>query len=120
LVLRHGHWFKARLERAALVTPETNRSNRVFLLAKLEPVRVLLDFSPRDNRPAPRSKNPEKYSVITIGYVTLEICLRGPQFRGMVAANLAVFASVSAGCDRRLRNLNGLSRCVIRVGKSLP
>jgi hypothetical protein len=120
LVLRHGHWFKARLERAALVTPETNRSNRVFLLAKLEPVRVLLNSRRATIVLRLDPKNPEKYSVITIGYVTLEICLRGPQFRGMVAANLAVFASVSAGCDRRLRNLNGLSRRVIRVGKSLP
>jgi hypothetical protein len=31
-----------------------------------------------------------------IGYVLFGICLRGSQFKGMAAANLAAFASASA------------------------
>jgi hypothetical protein len=39
------------------------------------------------------------------GYALLEICVRGPQFRETIAANLAAFASASA--DGRY-NLNRL------------
>jgi hypothetical protein len=58
----------------------------------------ILKLSPRGNRHAPRS---EKYRVMPIGYVLLEICLRGPQFRETIVANLAAFASACARCHRR-------------------
>jgi hypothetical protein len=45
--------------------------------------------------------DPQKCRVMPIGYVFLEICVRGPQFREMVAANLAAFTSASACCNRR-------------------
>jgi hypothetical protein len=40
-----------------------------------------------------------------IGYALLEICVWGPQFREMAAANLAAFASASAGGHRYLNRL---------------
>jgi hypothetical protein len=54
-----------------------------------------------------------------IGYVHLEVCLWGPQFKEMVAANLAAFASASAGGHR---NLNRLPADAERYSgsKSLP
>jgi len=45
-----------------------------------------------------------------IGYVLLEICVRGPQFRKMVAVNLAAFTSASGRPIGDLRNLNSLPR----------
>jgi hypothetical protein len=59
----------------------------------------IVDFSPRGNR---LRLHPQKCRVTPIGYVLLEICVRGPQFRKMIAANLAAFTSASARRNRRL------------------
>jgi hypothetical protein len=53
----------------------------------------IVDFSPRGNR---LRFNSQKCCVTPIGYVLLEICVRGPQFRKMIAVNLAAFTSASA------------------------
>jgi hypothetical protein len=58
----------------------------------------IVDFSPRGNR---LRLDPQKCRVTPIGYVFLEICVRGPQFRKMIAANLAAFTSASACRNRR-------------------
>jgi len=62
-------------------------------------------------RQSPSASISEKYSVIPEGYVLLEICHRGSQFREMIAANLAAFASASApDAIGGRRHRNGLPR----------
>jgi hypothetical protein len=67
----------------------------------------IVDFSPRGNG---LRLDSQKCRLMPIGYVLLEICVRGPQFRKMIAVNLAAFTSASASPVGGVRNLNSLPR----------